>query len=394
MPASKLTRSNSDSWSMMPTTAQEGLTEASTVAAVPTPCETHDTSTSLLPTQAVVSPREAAEVDNDSEDTAEVMRDEEGKQSSLASDDSWVEMTQAELESLSDDPLATEERANAEAAAATEEAATAEPATHALLHTESATRHAHASAEPSATQLQMAAAKNEEDSATELRAVEGEATHPAPRTTEEPQSAPPASPKEREVDLAEFLARLTLTKAYGATAAAQEEDKVTGQEAAAQVIASFDAAEPTDDFTVLAAEEDQEMEETIDLENVPSSVPSARRGNKRLPINADGAAAAAAPSSTRAQVTPPPTGATEVLRRRMVATEWMRTLRGPSSELTPEERVEAFQALFGDPGDAPISAERFKEMMVPYERHCDCLGASYGFHHQACRFYEGSQLTS
>ncbi|KAG5474922.1 hypothetical protein CUR178_04372 [Leishmania enriettii] len=79
-------------------------------------------------------------------------------------------------------------------------------------------------------------------------------------------------------------------------------------------------------------------------------------------------------------------GVTEVLRRRVIQEDLLRTEQGPS-ELPPEERAAVLQALFGDFGNVPISAAKFREVMVPYQRHCECLGASYGFHHQGCRFF-------
>ncbi|KAG5474255.1 hypothetical protein LSCM1_03034 [Leishmania martiniquensis] len=79
-------------------------------------------------------------------------------------------------------------------------------------------------------------------------------------------------------------------------------------------------------------------------------------------------------------------GVTETLRRRVVQEDLLRTERGPS-ELSPEERATVLQALFGDLGNVPISAEKFREVMVPYRRQCECLGASYGFHHQGCRYF-------
>ncbi|CAM39554.1 hypothetical protein, unknown function [Leishmania braziliensis MHOM/BR/75/M2904] len=82
----------------------------------------------------------------------------------------------------------------------------------------------------------------------------------------------------------------------------------------------------------------------------------------------------------------PMVGITEVLHRRVIQEDLLRTERGPS-ELPLEERMAVIHALFGDFGDAPISAEKFREVMVPYQRHCECLGASYGFHHQSCRFF-------
>ncbi|CAJ1990164.1 hypothetical protein conserved [Leishmania donovani] len=92
-------------------------------------------------------------------------------------------------------------------------------------------------------------------------------------------------------------------------------------------------------------------------------------------------------SESRVAANPAPmVDSTEVLRRRVIQEDFMRTERG-SSDVPPEERVAVFQALFGDFGNAPISAEKFREIMVPYKRHCECLGASYGFHHQGCRFF-------
>ncbi|CAG9577060.1 hypothetical protein LMJF_28_0230 [Leishmania major strain Friedlin] len=82
----------------------------------------------------------------------------------------------------------------------------------------------------------------------------------------------------------------------------------------------------------------------------------------------------------------PMVDSTEALRRRVIQEDFMRTERG-SPDVPPEERVAIVEALFGNFGNEPISAETFCEVMVPYKRHCECLGASYGFHHQGCRFF-------
>jgi hypothetical protein len=385
MSTSKLAHSGSDSWSMMPSAMHEGLTEmatAATAAAGPTPCDVGDIHTqTALPmketaaavVQSGVLDEAPADVTCDADDTADGA-------ASQATDDSWVELTAAELEPPSSNPLAA-------AAAAEEETAGKTPAEEreedgpSLLNTEAIEQHAHDGDEFSATQLQVTEMAKQNDEATPLGcavalpAAANEADVPA-------TAAPVSSAAQPKIDLAEFLAGLTLTRAHDATTAASATDSaLTVREAAAQALASFDAVEATDDFTSLAAD-DEEMEETVDLQLLPSSMPAQRKGNNSSNVGERGASRM-----------PPPTGCTEVLRRRMVAEDWMRTLHGPS-ELTPQERVEVFQALFGDTGNDPISAERFKEMMVPFERHCDCLGASYGFHHQGCRFYQGSGLTS
>lgn len=98
-------------------------------------------------------------------------------------------------------------------------------------------------------------------------------------------------------------------------------------------------------------------------------------------------------SESRVAANPAPmVDSTEVLRRRVIQEDFMRTERGPS-DVPPEERVAVFQALFGDFGNSPISAEKFREVMVPYKRDCECLGASYGFHHQGCRFFADFPLS-
>ncbi|KAG5500348.1 hypothetical protein JKF63_03440 [Porcisia hertigi] len=92
------------------------------------------------------------------------------------------------------------------------------------------------------------------------------------------------------------------------------------------------------------------------------------------------------PESVAAAHPAPMVGVTEVLRRRVIQEDFFRTERGPS-ELSTEERQAILRALLGDLGDAPISAEKFRELMVPYQRQCECLGGSYGFHHQRCQLF-------
>lgn len=382
MSASKLARSGSDSWSMMPSTTQNGFTDTTTAAAGPTPCEAHGTPTHTdMTIRAAAAPATVTAPDASDEG-------EETDGASQVTDDSWVEVTATELESPSTLPLAAE----AEAVCTDSHARLAAQQEEGQQQQQQQQEQALSSEEPSVTELNVATtvdaaheegAKEAQDSATVLRPVDrDEATlsSSTPPSAVEPSQAPPAAAAPPKMDLAEFLAGLTLTKAFEA---ATEPTPVTEHEAAARVLASFDVAEPADDFTSLTAE-GREMEETVDIDFVPSSV-SANCHNSREIHNSS--------SHGLITVSAPPTGCTEVLRRRVVEEDWMRTFRGPS-ELPPQERVEVFQALFGDTGNTPISAERFKEMMVPYERHCDCLGASYGFHHQGCRFYPGSELTS
>ncbi|KPI88311.1 hypothetical protein ABL78_2610 [Leptomonas seymouri] len=359
MPVSKHARTNSDSWAVMPPSVQDGLTEMSTVATGPTPRETHDVQISFLPSEADASTWQAVGEGNISGEAAELMQDDKKECASQTSDDSWVEVTAAELESSPSSPLFAEGSAAVAVAATTGGAAHAS-STHSLLKVDGEVHDAFAGAEPSSTPPPISAEEKEEavlqgDSAVTLRSIEDETRASLLSATQGPPPIPPTFPAQPKMDLPECFSRVTLTKAY----------------------------EP-------AAAVDDSEEETIDLEYLPPSVSFQSMDNWSLPNRAT----AVAPSRTRAPVMQPqPTGETAVLRRRVVAEDWMRTLRGPS-ELAPQERVEVFQALFGFSGDAQISAEQFKEMMVPYERHCDCLGASYDFHHQGCRFYGRSQLTS
>ncbi|GET89940.1 hypothetical protein, unknown function [Leishmania tarentolae] len=98
-------------------------------------------------------------------------------------------------------------------------------------------------------------------------------------------------------------------------------------------------------------------------------------------VDPDSVISASAPSVAASRA--PKEDSTEVLRRRVIHEDFMRA-ELESSNVSPEERVAIFHALFGDAADTPISEEKFREIMAPYKRHCECLGASYGFHHQSC----------
>ncbi|KAG5498171.1 hypothetical protein JIQ42_02975 [Leishmania sp. Namibia] len=138
--------------------------------------------------------------------------------------------------------------------------------------------------------------------------------------------------------------------------------------------------------------------EEVDPEQLSSSSPEAADLNddlasvdcdeaqSRLTVNVDPDSMMRVSESGVAASPEGMVGVTEVLRRRLIQEDLLRTERGPSG-LPPEERAAVLQALFGDFGNVPISAEKFREVMVPYQRHCECLGASYGFHHQGCRFF-------
>ncbi|KAK7197438.1 hypothetical protein NESM_000692400 [Novymonas esmeraldas] len=181
--------------------------------------------------------------------------------------------------------------------------------------------------------------------------------------TRDASSATPAAAE--EVDVSQLIHFL-----MGTSPAAVAQDPADA--AAVEVPAT---PRPTD-FTV--AETSSDGDDLISVADDPME--------RRETVNVDPESDTSASARWCATHAAPPVGVTAVLRRRVVEEDLMRTERG-QSDLTADERLAVLRALFGDVGNAPISAERFREVMVPYQRHCDCLGASYGFHNRSCRFY-------
>lgn len=205
----------------------------------------------------------------------------------------------------------------------------------------------------------------------------------------DPVEASPAAPEESSTvcsSAAQAVPESTVSlvdASWAPRAAVQEEVDVS--ELTRQLMGDLtpswrnEATAPADD----EAGESSAASEAVEMSDGIASVPCSDM-QQRMTVMVDPDDEVAPRRATA--VRPLPTGATEVLRRRVVEEDLLSSERSPS-DLTEEERRQVIEALFGDFGAGPISAEKFREVMVPYRRHCDCLGASYGFHNRSCQFH-------